>query len=98
MNKRLKSSLFYLFFAFVVNWIIYGVPNTDTDDSIVGKMFANQKIEYNHREEKVEILDRNWEEIIKNLTFKAISQMAIRRKSWVIGQIYDYLRIKGEKY
>ena len=74
---------------------MFGGPKDKTADTLVGKiLLGNNELDENTHSSDVSISISNWKKSI-NIDFEASMTMGIKRKSYIIGQVFDYSRITG---
>ena len=92
-------TLIYIVLLMLVQWTFIGFKVDDIENTIVGKVIGlhNHEItaDMGTFSENNEGFTKFGKEMI-NWELNVIFQMGIKRKSQVIGQYYDYLRLKGK--
>ena len=101
MKEALKMALVYVGLVVMLQLVFIGYKGDGVKDTIVGKIMNKEDYEIISGGETLwgeeERFDWSEEEIF-SCEFMAVSQMGLKRKSQVLGQYYDYLRLTGRLF
>ena len=79
----------YVLLLFAINFLISGAPGPDITSGLVSKLLLADSLPL--------LLEPSCEERLAEGVVETEVQMGIRRRSKVVGGIYDYFRTKGKR-
>ena len=96
MGGRWRKSFGLWALLYAVFWILNGWPEDGVRDSMVDRMInggdTDEEGDYEGGRKRM----RGYEELIADVKFKATVEMGVRKRSNVVGQIFDYMRLNGK--
>ena len=91
----LNAALVYFTSLIVIHLILYGFPRNYTSDGIAGHLFTQGERDLVYNAKQNENFEDNYYHLIEDFELKAIAQIGIKRRSLIIRNISDYLRLRG---
>ena len=96
MTVGWKNSFVVFGLLYVWFWILTGWPTDGVRDTIANRIVnGGDRDHYDERQDKLMDNSKDPTKIILSTEFEATWEIGVRRKSNVVGQIFDYLRFKG---
>ena len=95
MPSFLKDSIISLAVLILIHRLLLSGPNDSMADTAIGTMLLEYKESDSEDKLTSDINKNNFADEIIRIDFEANIEMGIRRKSYSIGQLYDFIRSSG---
>ena len=93
--KKISKIVFWLAITYLLHALIIGIADRHEADTLVGKiLLPANAVDQHTTTQSISDVSSSLNEVV-SFSFDAAVKLDIKRRSNIVGQIYDYLRLAG---